>query len=47
MLFPRRVVLFITYGGQANATPGGFFPNGVNANINTSSAAATIANLTT
>ncbi len=36
-------VLFIVYGFKANATSGGFFPNGVNGNINTSSAAATAA----
>jgi hypothetical protein len=36
-------VLFLAYGGVANATSGGFFPNGVNGNINTSSAAAATA----
>jgi hypothetical protein len=34
-------VLYIVFGGKANATTGGFFPNGVNGNINMSSAAAT------
>jgi len=33
-------VLFLAYGMMANATAGGFFPNGVNGNIKTSSAAA-------
>ena len=33
-------VLFLAYGGKANVTAGGFFPNGVNGNINTASAAA-------
>jgi hypothetical protein len=33
-------VLFLAYGGKANATSGGFFPNGVNGNINTSAAAS-------
>ena len=34
-------VLYLAYGNAANATSGGFFPNGVNGNINTSTAAAT------
>jgi hypothetical protein len=29
-------VLYVTYGYQANATKGGFFPSGVNGNLNTS-----------
>lgn len=33
-------VLYILYGNQANATSGGFFPNGVNGTLNTSTAAA-------
>lgn len=33
-------VLFLAYGNQANATAGGFFPDGVNGNIMTSSASA-------
>lgn len=33
-------VLFLAYGNQANATAGGFFPNGVNGNITTSSTSA-------
>jgi hypothetical protein len=39
-------VLYIVYGGQANVTAGGFFPNGVNGNINTSSAGVSITNVT-
>jgi hypothetical protein len=34
-------VLFLVYGNKANATSGGFFPNGVNGTINMSSTAAT------
>jgi hypothetical protein len=34
-------VLYIVYGGKSNVTSGGFFPNGVNGLINTSSAGAT------
>jgi hypothetical protein len=33
-------VLYLAYGNAANATSGGFFPNGVNGNINTSSSSA-------
>ncbi len=33
-------VLYIAFGGKANASSGGFFPNGVNGILNTSSAAA-------
>lgn len=33
-------VLFLAYGLAANATSGGFFPNGVNGNLHTSSASA-------
>jgi hypothetical protein len=36
-------VLFLAYGGKANVTSGGFFPNGVNGLLNTSSAAETTA----
>jgi hypothetical protein len=39
-------VLNIVYGGATNATAGGFFPNGVNGNINTSSAGVAITNTT-
>jgi Ferritin-like domain len=39
-------VLFIAYGGVSNVTAGGFFPNGVNGTINTSSAGVSIANIT-
>jgi hypothetical protein len=31
-------VLYLAFGGAANATSGGFFPNGVNGSLNTSSA---------
>lgn len=34
-------VLNIVFGGQSNATQGGFFPSGVNGSLNMSSAAAT------
>jgi hypothetical protein len=40
-------VLFLVYGNAANAVSGGFFPNGVNGNINTSTGPATAANLNT
>jgi len=33
-------VLYLAYGNAADATSGGFFPNGVNGNINTSSSSA-------
>jgi hypothetical protein len=39
-------VLYIVFGGQANVTAGGFFPNGVNGNINASSAGVSITNVT-
>jgi hypothetical protein len=39
-------VLFIVYGSKTNATSGGFFPNGVNGNINMSSAGVSITNVT-
>ncbi|MGB6946872.1 MAG: ferritin-like domain-containing protein [Bryobacteraceae bacterium] len=39
-------VLYIVYGFQANASAGGFFPNGVNGNINMSSAGVAITNVT-
>jgi hypothetical protein len=35
-------VLFLAFGGAASATSGGFFPAGVNGNLNTSSAAAAV-----
>lgn len=38
-------VLYLAYGNQANVTSGGFFPNGVNGVLNTSSGPATAANL--
>lgn len=38
-------VLFLVYGFQANVTSGGFFPMGVNGVLNTSTSAATSANL--
>jgi hypothetical protein len=34
-------VLYLAYGNAANATMGGFFPNGVNGTLNTSTTAAT------
>jgi hypothetical protein len=33
-------VLYLAFGGAANATSGGFFPNGVNGSLNTSSGSA-------
>jgi len=39
-------VLFIVYGSMANVTSGGFFPNGVNGTLNTSSAGVSITNIT-
>ena len=36
-------VLFLAYGNKANATSGGFYPNGTNGTINSSTTAATIA----
>jgi hypothetical protein len=38
-------VLYLAFGGKANATSGGFFPTGVNGAITTSSGPATAANL--
>ena len=40
-------VLYLAFGGAANVTRGGFFPNGVNGAITTSSDPATSANLGT
>ena len=40
-------VLYLAYGNVAGATKGGFFPNGVNGMLNTSTAPATAANLNT
>jgi len=39
-------VLYIAYGFMANVTSGGFFPNGVNGNINMSSTGVSITNVT-
>ncbi len=39
-------VLYLAYGFMANATSGGFFPNGVNGTINTSTAGVSISNIT-
>ena len=38
-------VLYVLYGMKAGVTSGGFFPNGVNGNINTSSTPAPASNL--
>jgi hypothetical protein len=38
-------VLYLAFGGKANATSGGFFPTGVNGALTTSSGPATDANL--
>lgn len=38
-------VLYLAYGNQAGVSSGGFFPNGVNGTLRTSSAAATAQNL--
>lgn len=35
-------VLFLAFGGAASATSGGFFPSGVNGNLNSSSSAAAV-----
>ncbi len=40
-------VLYLAFGGKANATSGGFFPSGVNGSITMSSGPATAANLAT
>jgi hypothetical protein len=40
-------VLYLAFGGKANATSGGFFPSGVNGSLTTSSGPATAANLAT
>ena len=39
-------VLYLAYGNKANATSGGFFPNGFNGTLNTSSGPATPASAT-
>ena len=38
-------VLYLAYGNKAGVTKGGFFPNGVNGNLHTSSGPATATNL--
>jgi hypothetical protein len=38
-------VLYLAFGGQANASRGGFFPSGVNGSLTTSTGPATAANL--
>jgi hypothetical protein len=38
-------VLYLAFGGKANATSGGFFPSGVNGSLTTSTGPATAANL--
>jgi Ferritin-like domain len=40
-------VLYLAFGGKANATSGGFFPDGVNGSLTTSTGPATAANLAT
>src|SRR5271163_2211566 len=40
-------VLYLAFGGKANATSGGFFPCGVNGSLTTSTGPATAANLAT